>query len=86
MRKHDYESFLVSQFYPKEQQGGYFALKAFSVSRAVYAVQAGLTCPQVELAMVHDNVSTQMIGKMRMQFWRDAVKGIADVRCLLFQL
>jgi hypothetical protein len=36
---------------------------------------------QVELAMVQDNVSNAMIGKMRMQFWRDAVKGISDV-CL----
>jgi hypothetical protein len=32
VRKHDYESFLTSQFYPKEMQGGYFALKAFYVS------------------------------------------------------
>jgi hypothetical protein len=33
VRKHDYESFLMSQFYPKELQSGYFALKAFSVCR-----------------------------------------------------
>lgn len=33
VRKHDYESFLTSQFYPREMQGGYFALKAFYVSR-----------------------------------------------------
>jgi hypothetical protein len=32
IRRHDYESFLISQFYPKEMQGGYFALKAFYVS------------------------------------------------------
>jgi hypothetical protein len=32
VRKHDYESFLTSQFYPKELQSGYFALKAFYVS------------------------------------------------------
>jgi NADH dehydrogenase [ubiquinone] 1 alpha subcomplex assembly factor 6 len=31
VRKHDYASYLVSQFYPKDAQGGYFALKAFSV-------------------------------------------------------
>lgn len=30
--------------------------------------------------MVQDSVSNPMIGKMRMQFWRDAVKGISDVR------
>ncbi|RDB17848.1 NADH dehydrogenase (ubiquinone) complex I, assembly factor 6 [Hypsizygus marmoreus] len=62
VRKYDYEGFLVSQFYPGDLRGGYFALKAFSV----------------ELAMVQDHVSNQMIGKMRMQFWRDAVKGIGE--------
>lgn len=31
VRKHDYEAFLVSQFYPNHVKGGYFALKAFSV-------------------------------------------------------
>ncbi|KIM89068.1 hypothetical protein PILCRDRAFT_95104 [Piloderma croceum F 1598] len=64
VRKYDYESFLTSQFYPKEMQGGYFALKAF----------------YVELAMIQDTVSNSMLGKMRMQFWRDAVKQISDGR------
>jgi len=31
VRKHDYESFLTSQGYPRNLVGGYFALKAFSV-------------------------------------------------------
>lgn len=31
IRQHDYESFLIGQFWPKNVQGGYFALKAFSV-------------------------------------------------------
>jgi hypothetical protein len=38
----------------------------------------------VELAMVQDNVSNAMIGKMRMQFWRDAVKEIREVRNALY--
>ncbi len=38
---------------------------------------------QDELAMVQDNVSSYIIGEMRMQFWRDAVKSLADVRCPL---
>jgi hypothetical protein len=38
---------------------------------------------QDELAMVQDNVSSSIIGEMRMQFWRDAVKSLADVRCPL---
>lgn len=35
---------------------------------------------QVELASVQEAVSNITIGKMRMQFWRDALKDIADVR------
>jgi hypothetical protein len=35
--------------------------------------------------MVQDNVSSSMIGEMRMQFWRDAVKSLADVRCPLIR-
>ena len=38
---------------------------------------------QDELAMVQDNVSSSIIGEMRMQFWRDAIKSLADVRCPL---
>lgn len=33
--------------------------------------------------MVQDNVSNSIIGEMRMHFWRDAVKSLADVRCPL---
>ncbi|KAF7985495.1 hypothetical protein HWV62_3693 [Athelia sp. TMB] len=62
VQKHDYESFLTSHFYPREVQGGYFALKAF----------------YVELAMIQDTVSNPMLGKMRMQFWRDTVKQINE--------
>ncbi|KAK7048364.1 UPF0551 protein, mitochondrial [Favolaschia claudopus] len=61
VRKHDYESFLISKFWPAgQQQDGYFAIKAFST----------------ELAMVQDNVSVQTLGAVRMQFWRDAVRDI----------
>ncbi|PPQ69609.1 hypothetical protein CVT24_001365 [Panaeolus cyanescens] len=64
IRKHDYDSYLISHFYPKHVQPGYFAIKAFSV----------------ELASVADTVSNSVIGQMRMQFWRDAIKGINDGR------
>ncbi|CAK5263501.1 unnamed protein product [Mycena citricolor] len=60
VKKHDYESFMVSKFWPASLQDGYFALKAFST----------------ELAMVQDNVSAATLGAMRMQFWRDAVRDI----------
>ncbi|KAJ2969856.1 hypothetical protein NUW54_g12866 [Trametes sanguinea] len=64
VRKRDYESYLIGSFYPRRLQGAFFALRAF----------------YVELASVQDNVSNSMIGKMRMQFWRDAIKNIADGR------
>ncbi|KAF9046567.1 isoprenoid synthase domain-containing protein [Panaeolus papilionaceus] len=64
VRKHDYDSYLISHFYPKHAQPGYFAIKAFSV----------------ELASIADTVSNTVIGQMRMQFWRDAVKSINDGR------
>ncbi|KAH9891650.1 isoprenoid synthase domain-containing protein [Cubamyces lactineus] len=64
VRKRDYESYLIGSSYPRHIQGAFFALRAF----------------YVELASVQDTVSNAMIGKMRMQFWRDAIKGIADGR------
>jgi hypothetical protein len=30
--------------------------------------------------MIQDNVSSSIIGEMKMQFWRDALKSLADVR------
>jgi hypothetical protein len=39
-----------------------------------------VTRVQVELAKVQDNVSNVTVGRMRMQFWRDAVKNIGLVR------
>ena len=39
-----------------------------------------MDCEQDELAMVQDNVSSSIIGEMKMQFWRAAVKSLADVR------
>lgn len=34
--------------------------------------------------MVQDSTSNQMIGQMRMQFWRDAIRGINDVLVYYF--
>ncbi|KAI0822289.1 isoprenoid synthase domain-containing protein [Trametes gibbosa] len=64
VRKRDYESYLIGAFFPRQIQGAFFALRAF----------------YVELASVQDTVSNSMIGKMRMQFWRDAIKNLADNR------
>ncbi|KAI0260219.1 isoprenoid synthase domain-containing protein [Gloeopeniophorella convolvens] len=64
VQKHDYESYLVGQLYPADKRKGYFAIKAF----------------YDELATIPDTVSNNLVGEMRMQFWRDAVKGFADGR------
>ncbi|THH01556.1 hypothetical protein EW026_g1175 [Hermanssonia centrifuga] len=62
--KRDYQAFLTSQTFPEEHRGAVFALRAF----------------YVELATIQESVSSSVIGKMRMQFWRDAVKGFPDGR------
>ncbi|KIJ64453.1 hypothetical protein HYDPIDRAFT_90439 [Hydnomerulius pinastri MD-312] len=63
VRKHDYEGFLTSQFYPRQLQPGYYALRAF----------------YIELAMVKEAVSQTTLGQARLVFWRDAIKDIFDV-------
>ncbi|KIP08105.1 hypothetical protein PHLGIDRAFT_23729 [Phlebiopsis gigantea 11061_1 CR5-6] len=64
VQKRDYEGFLISKFYPAELQDAYIALRAFFI----------------ELAMVQESVSNPVIGNMRMQFWRDALKSLSDGR------
>jgi len=54
----------VSQLYPIGKRNGYFAIKAF----------------YDELAMIQDNVSSSIIGEMRMQFWKDTVKALVEGR------
>ena len=82
VQKYDYESFLTAPFYPREMQKGYFALKAFYVSpSAVLSVSMNrlIWAMEIEVAIIQDNVSNSTLGKMRMQFWRDAVKQISQV-------
>ncbi|GJE98318.1 squalene/phytoene synthase family protein [Phanerochaete sordida] len=64
VRKRDYEAHLVSQFFPHEYRDAFYALRAF----------------YIELATVQESVSNPIIGNMRMQFWKDALKGFADGR------
>ena len=83
--KRDYESFLTSKFYPTDAQNGFFALKAFYVYTALLFFHShradfcGRFLVQIELATIQDHVTQPIIGKMRMQFWRDAVKSIGKV-------
>ncbi|KAI5122808.1 hypothetical protein M0805_000150 [Coniferiporia weirii] len=64
VRKHDRDSYLTSQFFPRSLQPACFALKAF----------------YVELAMIQDSVSNPMVGQLRMQFWKDTVRAISEGR------
>ncbi|KAF8133651.1 isoprenoid synthase domain-containing protein [Boletus edulis] len=60
VRKHDYEGYLVSRFYPRRYQSAYYALRAF----------------YIELSMIQEAVSQTPLGQARLMFWRDAVKDI----------
>ncbi|KIK86876.1 hypothetical protein PAXRUDRAFT_693145 [Paxillus rubicundulus Ve08.2h10] len=58
--KHDYEGYLTAQFYPRQYQNGYYALRAF----------------YIELSMIKEAVSQTSLGQARLLFWRDAVRDI----------
>src|SRR6266702_2188966 len=81
VQKHDYDAYLVSHLYPADNRKGYFAIKAFYVcTEGPESMTCLMTPKQDELATVQDNVSGPILGEMRMQFWRDAVKSLAVVR------
>ncbi|GAA5923427.1 hypothetical protein JCM3775_007537 [Rhodotorula graminis] len=62
VRRQDHEALWASYFYPPQLQPAYLALRAFNV----------------ELAGLPDQVSNQMIGRMRFQWWKDAVRGLYE--------
>ncbi|GAA6020367.1 hypothetical protein JCM10207_002084 [Rhodosporidiobolus poonsookiae] len=62
VRRADHESIWAAHFYPAGLRPAYLALRAFNV----------------ELAGLPDHVSNQIVGRMRFQWWRDAVKGVFD--------
>ncbi|GAA5840338.1 hypothetical protein JCM11251_006699 [Rhodosporidiobolus azoricus] len=62
VRRADHEAIYVSYFYPAAVRPAYLALRALNV----------------ELASLPDQVSNQMAGRMRFQWWKDAVKGVLE--------
>jgi hypothetical protein len=66
VRRGDPEAIYASYFFPEHLRPAYFALKAFNV----------------ELAGLQDQVSNQLVGRMRYQWWKDAIKGVYDVSLL----
>lgn len=60
VRSRDYAAYLTHVIYPHALQPHFFALRAF----------------QVELASIKDAVSNELVGRVRMQWWRDAIEGM----------
>ncbi|WFD45075.1 hypothetical protein MPSI1_003752 [Malassezia psittaci] len=63
VRTRDYPAFLTHFAYSEAVQRHFFALRAF----------------HIELASIKDTVSNEFVGRMRMQWWRDAIRGIFQV-------
>ncbi|SPO19620.1 uncharacterized protein UTRI_00047_B [Ustilago trichophora] len=59
LAKRDHPSYLAHHFYPKQLQTHYAAIRTFNV----------------EIAGLKDTVSNELLGRMRMGWWRDAVQG-----------
>ncbi|POY71563.1 hypothetical protein BMF94_5426 [Rhodotorula taiwanensis] len=60
VRRTDHEAIYASHFYPANVRPAYLALRALNV----------------ELAGLPDQVSNQLVGRMRFQWWKDAIKGL----------
>lgn len=66
VRRADHEAIYASHFYPASVRPAYLALRALNL----------------ELAGLPDQVSNQLVGQMRFQWWKDAVKGLYNVSLL----
>jgi NADH dehydrogenase [ubiquinone] 1 alpha subcomplex assembly factor 6 len=60
VRREDRDRFLTAMFVPADRRDDVLALYAFNI----------------ELARIRDNVSETLIGRMKLQWWRDVVAGI----------
>ncbi|KAF3910819.1 hypothetical protein ABW20_dc0103953 [Dactylellina cionopaga] len=58
LRTHDYPSYILSTFTPQSIRDAHLAIRAFNI----------------DVASVADQVSNLAVGRMRMQFWRDAIE------------
>ncbi|PWN50318.1 hypothetical protein IE53DRAFT_297500, partial [Violaceomyces palustris] len=64
LQKKDFPSYLAHYFYPKHLQTHYLAIRSFNL----------------EVATLKDHVSNELLGRMRMGWWREAIKGAFDNR------
>ena len=60
VRTRDYAAYLSHVAYPPRLQPHFWALRAF----------------HIELASIKDVVSNELVGRIRMQWWRDAIEGV----------
>ncbi|KDN41238.1 hypothetical protein K437DRAFT_288568 [Tilletiaria anomala UBC 951] len=60
----DYSSYLAHYFYPRRLQRHYLALRAFNA----------------ELASIKETVSSEILGRIRIGWWRDAIRGCYNKR------
>jgi NADH dehydrogenase [ubiquinone] 1 alpha subcomplex assembly factor 6 len=63
IRNADWEGYTASLFLPAASRHAVWAIRAFNV----------------ETASVRDNVKDVMIGRMRIQFWRDTIARVYEV-------
>ncbi|KAK4052289.1 hypothetical protein OIO90_004370 [Microbotryomycetes sp. JL221] len=64
IRQTDKDQLWPMYFYPPQTKHAYIALRAFNI----------------ELATIDDNVSNPVVGQMRFQWWRDAIKHVYEPR------
>jgi len=62
VRRYDYDRWLSCLFAPKEARDGLFALLAFNI----------------EIARVRETVSEPLLGDIRLQWWRDALRDLSN--------
>ena len=60
VRRHDHDRYLSCVFAPDRQREGLFALYAFNL----------------EVARIAESVSEEILGQIRLQWWREAIEGI----------
>lgn len=68
VKSKDYEGFLAGSLFPRAHRRAYYAVRSFNV----------------EIATIRDQVprAAQQAGRMRFQFWRDALTSLSEKKKL----
>ena len=83
----DNSAYLLSYFYPKYSKDDYFTLKAFNIELATikYIEYIWLLIGSNCCIIYRDSVSRDIIGQMRIQFWRDTINNVYRVSLFSFR-